>query len=162
MGKHDESEEQLQLILEADPNDATANNDLGYVWADRNKNLLQAERMIRKAIELDRQQRTSGVSIDPDSEEENAAFVDSLGWVLFRRGKVEDACRELEKAASLSGGDDDPVVWDHLGDVYYRLKKPEKAATAWKKALSLYDLGTRRKTDGRCQEIHDKIRQVLP
>jgi tetratricopeptide (TPR) repeat protein len=162
MGKHDEAEEQLRLILQADPTDATANNDLGYVWADRNKNLAEAERLIRKALELDRQQRAGGLSIDADSEQDNAAYVDSLGWVLFRRGRLEEACRELEKASGLPGGDDDPVVWDHLGDVYFRLKKPGRAAEAWKKALSLYDVGARRKTAGRPREIQEKIRQAKP
>lgn len=162
MGKLEESEEQLQLILRSDPNDAGANNDLGYIWADRNKNLVEAEQMIRKALELDRQQRSSGTSIDLDSDKDNAAYVDSLGWVLFRRGKLEEALKELEKASSLPRGEDDPVVWDHLGDVYFRLKQPQKALASWKKALSLYDLGTRRKSDGRYREIQDKIRQAIP
>src|SRR5262249_3532197 len=53
---YQKSEEQLQLVLKADPNDATANNDLGYQWADQGKSLEEAERMIRKAIDLDLQQ----------------------------------------------------------------------------------------------------------
>lgn len=162
MGKHDESEEQLQLILQADPNDATVNNDLGYHWADRNKNLPEAEQLIRKALELDRQLRTSGTSLDAESDKENAAYVDSLGWVLFRRGKLEEAREQLEKAASLPSGEEDPVVWDHLGDVYVRLKQPQKAVEVWKKSLSLYDKGARRKADGRYREIQEKVRQVTP
>jgi tetratricopeptide (TPR) repeat protein len=160
MGKHDEAEEQLRLILRSDPNDATANNDLGYVWADRNKNLDEAERMIRKAIELDKQQRSGGTSLDPDADRDNAAYVDSLGWVLFRKGKVNDARRELEKAAALPTGDEDPVVWDHLGDVYYRLKQTAKATEMWKKALQRYDEGARRKSDGRYREIQEKLRRL--
>src|SRR5207302_680679 len=50
---HEKSEEQLRLVLEADPNDAGANNDLGYIMADQGKDLKQAEEMIRKAIDLD-------------------------------------------------------------------------------------------------------------
>ena len=53
----EKSEEQLKIILQADPLDAHANNDLGYQWADQNKNLEEAERMIRKALKLDREQR---------------------------------------------------------------------------------------------------------
>src|SRR5262249_5176220 len=52
-GDHDKSEAQLKLILEADPNDALACNNLGYHWADRSKNLAQAEALIRKALQLD-------------------------------------------------------------------------------------------------------------
>lgn len=161
-GKHDEAERQLLLILEADPNDATGNNDLGYLWADRNKNLEAAERHIRKALDLDRQQRTRGPVIDPDGNRDNAAYVDSLGWVLFRKGKLGEACAELERASGLPGGDDDPVVWDHLGDVYHRLGKAEQAEQAWKKALALYELGTRRRGDGRMREIQEKVRLTRP
>jgi tetratricopeptide (TPR) repeat protein len=162
MGKHDPSDEQLELILKEDPNDATACNDLGYHWADRNKKLDEAERLIRKAIELDSKQRLDGGIPGPDTDKENAAFVDSLGWVLFRRGKLAEARATLEKATTLPTGDDDPVVFDHLGDVYHRMKEPAKALAAWKKALALYALGTRSKTDGRYQEIQDKVRALEP
>lgn len=157
MGKHDLADKQLLLILEADPNDVTANNDLGYVWADRNKNLDEAEKMVRKAIDLDRRARVTGLAIAAESDEDHAAYVDSLGWVLFRQGKLDEAKAELEKASKMSGGDDDPTVWDHLGDVYHRLKQKDKAVTAWKKALSLYDRRTRRPHAERYKEIQDKI-----
>jgi tetratricopeptide (TPR) repeat protein len=160
MGKHDLADRQLLLILENDPNDATANNDLGYGWADRNKNLDEAERMVRKAIELDRKQRTGpGLS---GQDEDNAAYIDSLGWVLFRKGKLDEARAELEKASKLPTGDDDPTVWDHLGDVYFRLELPDKAVAAWKKALSLYDARTRRMQADRYKEIQEKIRSQQP
>ncbi len=162
MGRHDEAEEQLQLILRADPNDATANNDLGYLWADRGKNLAEAERLIRKAVELDRQQRTAGTTVDADGDKDNAAYVDSLGWVLFRLGKLAEAREQLEKASGLPGGDDDPVVWDHLGDVCFRMDDKAKALENWKKAVSLYERGARRKNDGRHREIQEKIRQATP
>jgi tetratricopeptide (TPR) repeat protein len=159
MGKYDPADRQLLLILENDPLDATANNDLGYGWADRNKNLDEAERMIRKAIDLDRRQ---GVVPTGGKEEDNAAYVDSLGWVLFRKGKLDEALKELERASKLPTGDDDPVVWDHLGDVYFRLKETAKAVAAWKKALALYDARTRRPQPDRCKEIQEKIQSHKP
>lgn len=161
MGKPEEAEEQLLLILKSDPNDATANNDLAYYWADRNKNLDEAERMVRKAIELDKQQRNAGTSVDADADKENAAYVDSLGWVLFRKGKLDEAKKELEKASLLPHGEDDPVVWDHLGDVYYKLKQPGQAVESWKKAMGLYEQGARRKSDGRYREIQEKARRAM-
>lgn len=151
------AEEQLKLILEADPNDATANNDLGYIWADQNKNLDEAERLIRKALELDRQQKTSGAKVTLDADQDNAAFIDSLGWVLFRKGDHAAARGELEKAAALATGADDPVVWDHLGDVCFRQDDKPKAIQHWKKAADLYDSGYRRKTDERYKEIQQKL-----
>jgi tetratricopeptide (TPR) repeat protein len=152
------AEEQLQNILEQDPNDATANNDLGYMWAEEGKNLEEAERMIRKALELDRKQRTSGTSVSTDSDHDNGAYLDSLGWVLFRRGKLAEARKELEKAAAAPDGKDDPVVWDHLGDVCFRAKEAAAARKAWEKAANLYDEGKRRKTDDLYKEIQQKLK----
>jgi tetratricopeptide (TPR) repeat protein len=156
-GKYEQSEAQIQLVLDKDPNDAMANNNLGYQWADRNKNLDEAEKMIRKAIDLDKTQRNSGTSLGPDSDRDNAGYLDSLGWVLFRRGKLEVARQELQKAVSLPEGAEDPVVWDHLADVLFRLGKKEEAANAWKKAVTLYESGAR-PSDERLKEIREKLR----
>jgi tetratricopeptide (TPR) repeat protein len=157
-GKHEESEEVLLGVLKADPNDAMVNNNLGYAWADRNKNLVQAEKMIRKAIELDQKARSSSTAVSADSDRASGVYLDSLGWVLFREGKLEEARRELEKAVALPDGAEDPVVWDHLGDTYFRLGQKGKASGAWKKAVNLYEAGARRRTDERYKEIQAKIR----
>jgi tetratricopeptide (TPR) repeat protein len=151
------AEEQLRQILQADPNDATANNNLGYLWADQGKNLPEAERLIRKALELDREQKSIGSVVNIEGEGDNAAFVDSLGWVLFREGRLEEACTWLKKATELSQGEEDPTVWDHLGDVYLRLQKTEEARQAWEKSLQLYDAEKTRKTDANYLELKRKL-----
>lgn len=153
------SEEQLRLILDSDPNDAMACNALGYLWAEQNRNLDEAEKLIRKALDLDRKQRSSGRAVGADSDRDNAAYLDSLGWVLFRRGRLDDARGALEKAVELPEGEDDPVVWDHLGDVYARLSLPDRAAKVWKKALELCAAGKRR-PDDRSKQIQTKLRLV--
>jgi Flp pilus assembly protein TadD len=155
---HDRAAEQLQLILQKDPNHATANNDLGYIWADQGKKLEEAERLIRKALELDRKERNSSKEVGTDGDLETAAYVDSLGWVLFRRGRLQEARQELEKAARLPNGDDDPVVWDHLGDVYARLEEPDRARACWQKAVALYEGGGLRSPDDRYKEIKQKLK----
>jgi tetratricopeptide (TPR) repeat protein len=160
--QHAASEEQLRLILDDDPNDATANNDLGYLLADQNKNLEEAERRVRKALDLDRQQRRSGTAVTIDGDVENAAYVDSLGWVLFRRGKLEEARKELERALALPTGAEDPVVWDHMGDVLHRLDRLPQAGAAWRKALALYEANRRPRNDGRYEEIRQKLRLLEP
>jgi tetratricopeptide (TPR) repeat protein len=152
------AEEQLLLLLQSDPNDAGANNDLGYQWADQNKNLEEAERMIRKALALDRKQRASGNQVTADSDLDNGAYVDSLGWVLFRKGRLPEARKELERAASLPTGTDDSVVWDHLGDVYARQNEPARAKEAWAKAVLLYEEGKRRQSDSRYKDIKEKLK----
>ncbi|HTU93696.1 MAG TPA: tetratricopeptide repeat protein [Gemmataceae bacterium] len=158
--QYDKSEEQLLLILKDDPDDATANNDLAYLWADQNKKLDEAEKRIRRALELDKRQRNSLTRVGLDSDRDNAAFVDSLGWVLFRKGDWKGARRELEKATTLPVGDDDPVVWDHLGDVYFRLKEIDKAGSAWGKAIELYESGGHRRHDERYREIKEKLKHL--
>jgi tetratricopeptide (TPR) repeat protein len=158
--QYDKAEEQLLLILKDDPDDATANNDLGYLWADQNKKLDEAEKRIRRALELDKRQRNSLTRVGLDSDRDNAAFIDSLGWVLFRKGDWQGARRELEKAVSLPVGDDDPVVWDHLGDVYFRSQEVDKAGRSWRKAIELYESGGRRRPDERYREIKEKLQNL--
>ena len=119
MGK---AEKILEEILREDPDDAEANNDLGYLWADRGVNLGRAEKMIRKAVA---------------HEPTNAAYLDSLGWVLYRLGRLAEAVKYLEKAVQAERGDD-PVLHDHLGDVYLKLDRPRDAERAWKRALDLF------------------------
>jgi tetratricopeptide (TPR) repeat protein len=153
------AEEQLRLILQADPNDATANNNLGYLWADQGKNLDEAERLIRKALELDREQKKVGGSVTMDGDADNAAFVDSLGWVLFRKGRLEEARTWLEKAVELSSGEDDPTVWDHLGDIFFRLRKTAEARRAWQKSLLLYEAEKQRGAEEQhYQELKGKLK----
>jgi tetratricopeptide (TPR) repeat protein len=156
MKKMAQSEEQLQEILKVDPGNVTANNDLGYLWADQGKNLKEAEEMIRRALDLDKKQRTMA---SPEDNLDHAAYVDSLGWVLFRQGKLEEARRELERAVKLPEGDD-AVLWDHLGDVYFRLNQVESAQTAWERSISLYDEETRRKKDDRYEEVRRKLQRT--
>jgi len=115
------AEEWLEQVLDEFPDDIAALNDLGYLWADRNVRLQRAYRMIREAVEG-----------DPD----NVAYRDSLGWVLYRLGRPEEALVELEKAAS--GDEPDPVILDHLGDVYHATNQPDKARRAWQRAVEAF------------------------
>ncbi len=151
------SEEQLQLILKVDPSNATACNDLGYLWADQGKNLKEAEELIRKALNLDRQQKKNGPpQAGADADKDHAAYVDSLGWVLFRRGQADAALQELQKAAALPEGDD-PVIWEHLGDVYQHLQQNDRACESWQRALHLYEQDRRRKMDQRYKDLKNKL-----
>lgn len=132
--------ELLERILQHDPNDAGANNDLGYLLADEGKDLDRAEKMIRKAVKED---------------ETNAAYLDSLGWVLYKRGKFQEAVQYLEKATAQPVGGD-PVIWDHLGDAYLRVDRVDKAQQAWQKALELIRQQPA-PDETKVQEIEEKI-----
>jgi len=75
--------------------------------------------MIRKALGL-----------DPN----NGAYIDSLGWLYFKKGKIKEAIPELEKAVGLL---EDPVIYDHLGDAYFKIGDIQKAKENWQKSLKL-------------------------
>lgn len=120
-GDFDRGEQILLDILAKEPDHPQANNDLGYLWADRDKNLEQARGMIEKALA---------------AEPENAAYMDSLGWVLYRLGEYAEAAKHLETAIAQPRGED-PTIYDHLGDCRAKQGQQEQALTAWRKALEL-------------------------
>ena len=139
-----EAEEWLQQILDEFPDDIGAMNDLGYLWADQNKRLLRAERMIRKAVE---------------AHPEKSAYLDSLGWVLHRLGKNNQAITELKKAINADKSDSeepDAVILEHLGDAYSAAGKRAKAKQTWQRALrTLLKLEENEKAD----KLQEKIKR---
>ncbi|MFO0806956.1 MAG: tetratricopeptide repeat protein, partial [Gemmataceae bacterium] len=151
--KHAESEAELRAILDADADHAGACNDLGYHLAEQGRNLDEAERLVRRAISIDRvDRRRSG-----DPEADSPAYLDSLAWVLFRREKLEAARDLLTQAAAMPDGANDGVVWDHLGDVQYRLGEKDKARAAWLEAERLLATDHRGKRDGRLDDLKRKL-----
>jgi tetratricopeptide (TPR) repeat protein len=141
-GELRKGEEILEKVLEVNPDNAQANNDLGYLWADQGKNLERAEKMIRKALV---------------SDAENGAYLDSLGWVLFKLGKFDEALPPLEQATRKSIGGDG-TVWDHLGDALLRAMQTGRAIDAWQTALQ--HLEDERSSDLQLSErIKEKLKQ---
>lgn len=111
----------LERFLEENPEDPGVNNDLGYLYADQGIHLEKARTMIAKAVK---------------AEPENAAYLDSMGWVLFKLGETEEAIVHLKKASTLERGQD-PTIWDHMGDCYQKLKNADEAKKSWTRALEL-------------------------
>ncbi len=52
----------------------------------------------------------------------------------------------------------DPTIWDHLGDVYYRLRESDRARAAWQRALILYEQENHRKMDVRHKDLQRKVK----
>jgi tetratricopeptide (TPR) repeat protein len=121
-GRGEDSLARAQKALAWKPDFAPALNFLGYSWADKGVRLAEARDMIERAV-----------AAEPD----NSAYLDSLGWVLFRLGKPKEALPHLEKAAELLKDDPDATVWDHLGDVLEALGRSKEARAAWEKAEKL-------------------------
>jgi len=121
MKQYDQSEAAFRKVLVINPDNAEALNYLGYMLADRNVRLEEAQKLIQKAL---------------DQVPNNGAFLDSLGWVYFRQGKLTEAQDMLVQAIERIG--DDPTVHDHLGDVYFKLGKTKDAVAQWQASLQQY------------------------
>ncbi len=116
------SEQVLQQVLHLEPDHPPASNDLGYTWGEAGKNLDQAEALTRQAVK---------------SEPDNQSFLDSLGWVLYKRGKFDEARRYLQEAIGM--GEPDPVILDHMGDLLYRQGDAKAAGERWQQASERLD-----------------------
>lgn len=119
-GRLAEAIAQMEKVLVINPDDPLALNYIGYSWAERGVRLPEALEYIKKAIE----QRPSDGFIQ-----------DSLGWVYFKMGDLQQAAEVLEKAIALEP--DDPTIHEHLGDVYLAFHKPHLALETYKKSLEL-------------------------
>ena len=108
----------LEKQLDESPQDAVRLNALGFTLADANRDLDRALVYLRRAYRL---------------EPEEGAIVDSLGWVLYRRGDLDKAHRLLEKASRLSPGD--PEILRHLGDVVRDRGDRKRAREYFREAL---------------------------
>src|SRR5690606_23930387 len=109
----------LRRVLVTDPENVAALNALGYTLADRTDRY-------REALELIDRARTA----EPD----NAAIIDSYGWVLYRLGRNQEALVELRRAWGLMK---DPEVAAHLGDVLWRMGRRAEAQRYFEEARAL-------------------------
>lgn len=136
-GRPTQAIQQLEMIHRDLPTDAGINNDLGYTYADLGLKLDKAERMIRLALA---------------EQPRNAAYLDSLGWVFYKRGDFTRAVSFIQRAVRLQEDDPDPILYDHLADALYRAGRSDDARVNWQRALSIRgegDLADREdQTDG--------------
>lgn len=124
MKKLDQSEAEFRKVLKIDPDSAAALNYIGYMLADRNMRLNESLDLITKALEL---------------SPENGAYLDSLGWVYFRLGKLDQAEENLRKAIRKTASD--PTVRDHLAQVLMAESKVQEAVSEWQASLKNWDAG---------------------
>jgi len=121
-GLYEKAADLLRKSIALDPaNAAEAYNYLGYMWADHNMHLDEAEEMIKRALEI---------------EPNNGSYLDSLGWVEFRKGKFDQALADLLRATK-NMDREDPIVFEHIGDTYLKLNRVPEALESWQKALAL-------------------------
>ncbi len=114
------AEADFLFALTLAPEQPLVMNYLGYSWADKGLNLDRAREMLQKAA----QRRPN-----------DGAIIDSLGWVLFRQGAIQEAVKTLERAVELEP--DDPTINGHLGDAYWAVGRKIEAQYQWRRALTL-------------------------
>jgi len=116
--QYDQAEEYFIKAISLQPDHADAHNYLAYMHAEQ-------------GIKLDLALDHVGVAlaIDPD----NAAYIDTRGWIYYHQGKFAEALEDTLAAAEKLN--DDPTILDHIGDIYLALDDLDNAITYWKSAL---------------------------
>ncbi|MBT3922611.1 MAG: tetratricopeptide repeat protein [Nitrospina sp.] len=112
--------ENMRLAIELNPLHSNAHNFLGYMYALEGRDLDQALLHLKKAL---------------TTQPRNGYFLDSLGWIYFKKGESEKALTQIQKALIYT--EPDPVLYDHLGDILFSLKNYDEASGAWKNSLFL-------------------------
>ena len=125
-------------MIQQDENDAVGHNDYAYILSEREQSSVDD---LNFALEL----AENAISIEPD----NAAFLDTIGWIYFKLGTYRKAEEFIEKSISIN--DNNPVILEHLGDIYLKLNKSAEAVNIYEKVLQI---------DSENQFIKDKINKI--
>lgn len=124
----------LEKLIEKNQDNSTYLNDLGYILADNNLRLDDAEKMVRKAIDLDREQRKKIKNLKPSDDRDNSAYLDSLAWVLYKKKNFAEAKKLLLEAIKDVDGQHIEIL-DHLADIHEALGEKDDALRVWKQGL---------------------------
>ncbi len=137
LGKKDVVITEMKKVLELDPNHVQGLNYLAFTWAELNQNLPDAEKLARRAMEL---------------EPQDGYVLDTLGWILYKQSKFTEAVKFLEAAHKFQGTVS--VIAEHLGDAYYKQSMVDKAKKMYRKAADLES------DKHKVQEIRNKITAI--
>lgn len=119
--QYDRAEEMLERCIAMDRQYTEAFNYLAYTWAELGVKLDRATEYIRTALER---------------EPGNGAYLDTLGWILFKQGRTAEALAELEKAVKALP-EEDATVLDHVADALAKLGREAEALPKWKRSFVL-------------------------
>ena len=113
----DLSDNAFEQALKLDNDNSSTLNNYSYYLSERGKKLDEAEKMSKRAIEI---------------KPTEATYLDTYGWIEYKKGNYEKARIYIQKAIDLAGPNTDATLYDHLGNVYYKLNDKEKAVQFWK------------------------------
>lgn len=126
-GDMEAAETTLRMALDRYPQSHIAMNFLAYMWAEAARNLEEAYTLSRTSLEL---------------EPNNAAYLDTLGWIYYQKKQYEKALDYLQQAHNILG--DDPEITLHLGDVYHAMGNTETAVQYWRQSAEADPASTNR------------------
>jgi tetratricopeptide (TPR) repeat protein len=115
---YESSDEYYEKTLKIDPDNVYVLNNWAYYLSLRNENLEKAEKMSRRANEI---------------EPQSSSYQDTYGWIMYRMGKMDEAKLWLEKALE-NNGTKSPVILEHYGDILFNTGEKDRALEYWKKA----------------------------
>ncbi|MFO7914885.1 MAG: tetratricopeptide repeat protein [Candidatus Krumholzibacteriales bacterium] len=119
-GEPEKALARVKRLYSADTGDPVLKNYYGYLLALNGDRLIFAEQLLNQALEH-----------DPD----NGYYLDSLGWIKYKQGEYQRALEILLDAARAVN--DDPKIWEHLGDTYVKLEAIDEAREAYRKSIKL-------------------------
>ncbi len=120
LNRFDDMVHAMETAIKLDSHHADALNYLGYSYAERGIKIDRALSLTKQAVAL---------------KPSNGYYIDSLAWALFKSGLVAEALTEMKRAVALAG--DDPVLYEHLGDIYAKQRNLSDARESWLRALEL-------------------------
>lgn len=129
-----DAKDSYEQALRLDPNNHNAMNNYAYFMSVREEQLDYAKELAEKAISF---------------EPENAAYLDTIGWIYYKTGDYEQARSYIQR--SVDTGEASAEVYEHLGDVYKALNEIENAIKFWNKALE---------EDSNREYLHERIRSA--
>lgn len=137
MGNSKDTIAQMLKVLELDKDHVQALNYLAYTYAELGKNLEEAFDLATRALDL---------------QPNDGYILDTVGWIHFKRGDIEQAIKYLEAAVKAKG--DEAIISEHLGDAYLRHQMWQKAQKMYRRAAELESDNTRNR------KIQEKIANV--
>ena len=129
---------QMQIVIEMDKAYIPALNYLAYTYAEKGVNLNKAEELAQRALKF---------------KPKDAYILDTMGWVLFKKGQFKEAVKHLSSAHQIKPSES--VIAEHLGDAYYKLRSFEKAIRVYQRAMEVAA------DDKQAQKIRNKMANIL-
>lgn len=138
LGQHEEAYLYYDTALVYNPSNILVLNNYAYFLSEENRELDKAEQMSLRTIK---------------AEPNNATYLDTYAWILYKKGEYTEALNYIEQALAADSTASD-VLYEHAGDICYRLGHTERAITYWQQALEL-----QRKAEAVDEKLIKKIKQ---